>query len=274
METDRLDISLAPAIVRVAAGTVIYPPGGRHGPRKQKDLQLVLLHTGSMDITIDEIKHTVPPGNVALLKPGHHEYFQFSVEQETWHRWISISLNELPASSLAILETMPLFLPISEEMNHLTDILLATKTTASVQGALNRMLGLSALLLYESETRTQALSRAVHPSVVLAKQAIHRRYMEDLSLEQLSHVSNITPEHLIRLFHIYEKRTPIQYLWSYRVRRGVELLCGSGLMVSEVAERCGFKTSYHFSRMIKRQTNKTPSQIRNESWSGRQEMIQ
>ena len=39
------------------AGTVVYPPGGKFGPRIQQDLQLVMLHTGSLEIDIDGIGH-------------------------------------------------------------------------------------------------------------------------------------------------------------------------------------------------------------------------
>lgn len=42
-------------------GNIVYPPGGRYGPRLQADIQLVLLHTGSMEVRIDGITHAVPP---------------------------------------------------------------------------------------------------------------------------------------------------------------------------------------------------------------------
>jgi transcriptional regulator GlxA family with amidase domain len=62
--------------------------------------------------------------------------------------------------------------------------------------------------------------------------------------------------------------TPIKYMWHYRLNQGLELLRSTGLSIGEIAERVGFKTSYHFARMIKQETCKTASEIRRESWQG------
>jgi AraC-like DNA-binding protein len=52
-EIDVLDgAALRP--VAVSAGEVVYPPGGRLGPRWQRDVQLVLVHSGSARIAIDD----------------------------------------------------------------------------------------------------------------------------------------------------------------------------------------------------------------------------
>ncbi|MFD0697427.1 AraC family ligand binding domain-containing protein [Paenibacillus sp. GCM10027628] len=50
---------------------IVYPPGGRFGPRLQQDIQLVLLHTGQMDVSIDGELHNAQSGNVVILKPDH-----------------------------------------------------------------------------------------------------------------------------------------------------------------------------------------------------------
>ncbi|MEX2103818.1 MAG: hypothetical protein WD907_00600, partial [Bacilli bacterium] len=61
------------AIINTYADSVVYPPGGQCGPRVQQDIQLVLLHTGHMDIEIDDKLISFEPGHVVLLKPGHLE---------------------------------------------------------------------------------------------------------------------------------------------------------------------------------------------------------
>src|SRR4051794_36093615 len=79
------------------AGTIVYPPGGQLGPRVQSDLQLVLLHSGSIDIKIDDHEYAIVPGNVLLLKPGHREKFEFARKEDTWHRWITVRVTDSPA---------------------------------------------------------------------------------------------------------------------------------------------------------------------------------
>jgi AraC family transcriptional regulator of arabinose operon len=95
---------------------------------------------------------------------------------------------------------------------------------------------------------------------------IHRHYPEEVSLNRLALVASVTPEHLIRLFNKHLGVTPIQYLWQHRIDRGLHLLRNTGLSVGEIAEQCGFKTSYHFTRSIKQATGRAPTEIRKLSW--------
>lgn len=252
------------------AGTIVYPPGGHFGPRIQSDLQLVLLHTGSMDILIDDRLHSVAPGHVALLKPGHKESFQFARNEESWHRWIAVGLERMSPESTTFFENLPFSLPISDEMNRLTDLMLSCKQAngSGTEDPLTRSLGVSALLLYESECRLSHMSQNMNPAVLIAKHTVHERYADDLSLEDIALAARVSEEHLIRLFRQYEHCTPIRYLWQYRIRRGIDLLRGTGLSIGEIAERSGFKTSYHFARMIKKTTGSTPTELRRESWGG------
>lgn len=106
-------------VEKVSAGTIIYPPSSRFGPRFQTDFQLVLIHTGRVKIFIDGIVHDVSPGHVVLLRPGHKEEFRFASDKETWHRWITVTTDDLKAETL---EHLPFSLPISQEMNQIADL--------------------------------------------------------------------------------------------------------------------------------------------------------
>lgn len=249
------------------AGTIVYPPGGRFGPRIQQDIQLVLLHTGQMEISIDGVLFSVPPGHVAILKPGHLEHFVFAKEQETWHRWIAVNLSPLPDETYEHLQTLPFYLPISEDLNRLTDLLLSLRSSYSETSQIIQSLGHSALHLYESELYRMHREIA-HPSVQRAKSLIQQHFHEDMSLNQIAKDVGLSPEHLVRLFRKHEVTTPMKYLWNYRVLRANEMLIHTGLPIGEIANRCGFKTSYHFARIIKQATGMTPSEIRSYHWKG------
>ena len=51
----------------VNAGEVTYPPGGTLGPRRQHDVQLVLLHSGSMTVWVDGAARHAGARTVSLL---------------------------------------------------------------------------------------------------------------------------------------------------------------------------------------------------------------
>ncbi|HEX4504360.1 MAG TPA: AraC family transcriptional regulator [Alphaproteobacteria bacterium] len=66
-------------------------------------------------------------------------------------------------------------------------------------------------------------------------------------------------------------------LWKVRVRQGVALLTRSDLNGTNVAELCGFKSAYHFSRRIKEATGMSPTALRswasNSSLSERRDLL-
>src|SRR5207244_5180454 len=97
----------------VSVGEVIYPPGGAFGPRLQRNLQLIILHSGQMTVWIDDVPHTALAETVCMLFPGHKEYYAFAEESETWHSWLHFFLPRLPETLVARMARLPW--PRSEE---------------------------------------------------------------------------------------------------------------------------------------------------------------
>jgi AraC family transcriptional regulator of arabinose operon len=254
-------------VASVHAGTIVYPPGGTFGPRIQNDFQLVLLHTGAMTIDVDGSPHAVPTGHVAFLTPGHREEFVFSSEESTWHRWISFAFESPPTDEQRrVLERLPFHLPISDQMNQLTDMLIDLMQREGPEyNEVSRQLAQAALWLYIAESRRRDVTVTVHPAVLMTMERIKSHFADDLTVNGLAYEVGVSPEHLIRLFRRYEGITPSQYLWNYRIRRGIELLQSTGLSIGEIAAQTGFKTSYHFARAIKKQTGRTPTEVRRDS---------
>ncbi|WP_337102596.1 AraC family transcriptional regulator [Paenibacillus sp. YIM B09110] len=256
------------SITSITSGSIVYPPGGRFGPRIQQDIQLVMLYTGEMTVTIDGRELHVQPGHTVLLKPGHEESFTFSRTEETWHRWIAVHAPELEEAVREDLYALPEYLPLTEEMNRLTDLILNLQRQSEHTDPVLRSLGLAALQLYPHESSRALLQQEKHPAVYAALDWIHEHHNDDVSLKAIADHAGVSAEHLVRLFKQFEQTTPIHYLWQYRIERAVELLTNTGLNVTEIAHRCGFKTSHHLARLIKQSTGKTASEIRRLSWSG------
>ncbi|MFC3797645.1 helix-turn-helix domain-containing protein [Cohnella sp. GCM10012308] len=250
------------------AGSIVYPPGSKFGPRIQQDIQLVMLYAGEMTVTVSGRPLHVTPGHVILLKPGLEESFVFSKREDSWHRWIAVHYEGLSERDVEALNRLPECLPLSEEMNLLVDLMLRLTRQGAPTDADVRSLGLAALHLYPRESEKAMLQREKHPAVYAALAYIHENYAEEMSLAALANATGASPEHLVRLFKKHERTSPIHYLWQYRVNRAVELLTHTGLTVSEIAARCGFKTSHHLARLVKETTGRTATDIRRDSWSG------
>lgn len=90
-----------------------------------------------------------------------------------------------------------------------------------------------------------------------------------LLLPELAAAAGVSRQHLIKCFKAQLGTTPARHLWSLRAAHAAELLLHTDLPVAEVAARCGFKTSFHFSRVFKREHGQAPKEYRAKMWKGR-----
>jgi len=259
------------AVAYADAGSITYPPGGTHGPRRQMNYQLVLMDSGWADIEIDGAARRLEQGHVALLRPGHREMFRFASNESARHRWIHIRCEPGTPEDVAVLERLPFAIPLREPIGMLTDRMLDVQERFGRDEGMGLLLplALSALHQYVMESRRDAGPRALHPAVAAAEREMRARYREPLTVSGLAKNAHVTPEHLVRLFRRDLRTTPAKRLWRIRTGMGIDLLRATGLSVGEIAERCGFRTSYHFARVIKAETGMTPTELRRASLEGR-----
>lgn len=249
-------------------GDVMYQAGGTCGPRLQPTYQLLFIHSGYAKVYIDGRKHDLAAGEMALLKPGHQEFFQFARETTTHHRWCHFDWP-LPNDAAQNIEHLSFRAPLSRRMEHLVDLGLSLHQDPHVLNPPLKYLAAAALWEFIS-TQAGQLPSTQHavlpPAIARVQTYISQRYSDDLTLPKLSKVASVTPEHLNRLFRKHLDTTPICYLWQVRVRQGVSNLCHTGLAVEEIAYQCGFKTAAHFSRRVKAHCGQTPGQVRARYW--------
>jgi AraC-like DNA-binding protein len=256
--------------VRVSAGEVVYPPGGTLGPRWQHDVQLVLIHTGSARISIDEGAPSLHGADaVVLLLPGHRERFEFDPTDETHHSWVQVGLGDSPVGLGDFpddLAALPRELPASGALTELVrEAVAVARTPISTTTPLLAALAIAALLRYVGEAESRV--RGTADSVGRARRFLHSRVADpDVDLGRVAAAAHVTPAHLVRRFRAELGVTPMAYLWERRVATGVDLLTNTGLPVGEVAARCGFKSVYHFSRRVKQRTGSSPTALRRGRW--------
>jgi AraC-like DNA-binding protein len=247
---------------KVSVGEVTYPPGGRLGPRRQHDIQLVLVHDGSMTVTVDgQARPTQRSGSVGLLLPGHSETFAFDATRETRHSWIQAHVPDIPEELGQRLARLPAALPTSTSMATLA------RETLAVAAAPPLLHALVAATLWRYITEAE---RGIDPRATLAETArehIHAGLHDpQLDLAALARACNVSAAHLVRVFRRETGVPPMTYLWQRRVAAGVDLLANTGLPVGAIAERCGFKTVYHFSRRVTQATGMSPTEVRRRRW--------
>lgn len=82
-------------------------------------------------------------------------------------------------------------------------------------------------------------------------------FAENISMQQLSDTTQLSPFYLARLFHKVVGLPPHAYQVQRRVNHAKKLI-GSGMKLSDVAVDCGFTDQSHLSRNFKRSLGATP----------------
>jgi AraC-like DNA-binding protein len=252
---------------RVSVGTVTYPPGGTLGPRRQRDVQLVLVHAGSARVTVDGRERRLAVGEVGLLLPGHRERFAFDPGVATRHSWVQVNVPDLGPPLRARLEHLPPVLPLTPALDAIAREAVATATSALPNAqALLAHLAAAAIWRYVAEAERRRPERA--RPVDDARRFVHANLHDPaLTLSAIAAAAHVTPAHLVRSFRAEHGITPMAYLWNRRVALGVDLLANTGLPIATVAARCGFATPHHFSRRIRQATGRPPGALRRERWA-------
>ena len=77
--------------------------------------------------------------------------------------------------------------------------------------------------------------------------------------------ASISPSECLRCFHDMIGTTPNQYLRDQRAQRAAELLCGTGLRVTEIAMQCGFQDASYFARAFRQVYGCGPTEYRRKA---------
>ncbi|NLK95286.1 MAG: helix-turn-helix transcriptional regulator [Clostridiales bacterium] len=99
-------------------------------------------------------------------------------------------------------------------------------------------------------------------AVARAEQYIEQHYSENITVKYLAKLVNMSVSSFNRIFKKETKLTPIEYLIELRIEKSKKLLRREELSITEIAIRCGFNSSAHFSSSFSRLLNTTPSNYR------------
>lgn len=94
---------------------------------------------------------------------------------------------------------------------------------------------------------------------------IRTHYGDRLSLDAIAAAGNVCRTRCCQMFRQYLGMTPNDYLNSFRLEKGMELLAGTSDSVTEVAAACGFGSASYFAELFTREKGCTPTQYRKKT---------
>lgn len=94
---------------------------------------------------------------------------------------------------------------------------------------------------------------------------VKANYKEEISLDEISKIANLTPTSFCRMFKAKTKKPFVEYLNEIRVSNACKYLIETDLGISEIAYECGYKTASNFNKLFKKLMGTTPKEYRKKA---------
>jgi two-component system, response regulator YesN len=109
-------------------------------------------------------------------------------------------------------------------------------------------------------------TKITHESELIktVKSHVQDHYMEEITLGDVSHIVNISPHYLSKLFKDETGTTFILYVTTVRLEKAKELLKHGCFSIKEVCYRVGYSDPNYFSRLFKKHVGVPPTQFKDE----------
>ncbi len=86
--------------------------------------------------------------------------------------------------------------------------------------------------------------------------------MQTIDLSEISSQFGFSMSYLTKIFTRQMEMPPTKYIREYRINLAKQLLRNQSLSISEVGELVGYPDQFHFSKIFKQVTGKSPSEYR------------
>ena len=226
--------------------------------------RLYYIHSGEVTVLLDGIPYALKPGRLYLFP--QNEKFELVLSKQTRVDHTFFDFFTLPAiSMLAPIAIDPATIPfLPNAIRILFEIAEKYPTypdmgrnsyTQMVESYLENL-----LTLINDQHRITTITDS---RINIALDYIHNNYNHDITLNDLTEITNLEKNYLIRLFKQYMNSTPYQYITKYRFNIALSLI-RRDYSLGEVALQIGYSDVASFSHAFKRIYGISPSSIRCE----------
>lgn len=201
------------------------------------------------------------PGDVIVFEPGHT--YQYRNEGKTSYLWVhytGFEAYEL-ASSVSLKLNRKHHIGIHQELidcfqKMFREFMINDKAAAQMTVCILReILVLIGRYLCADEKGSLPL---------LALEYIHRHYKEEIAIEKLAQMEQMSYTAFRNVFKQHTGLSPNDYMITQRISAACRLLTQTDYCISEVAAEVGYHDQYYFSRIFKKKVGISPLKYRKE----------
>ncbi len=246
----------------------MHRPVPRHW---HEEFQLCLIEAGEGDLTYRGQSHPTPPASLFIVHPGEvHSNRSFQLTGCSYRTlFIEPEMMRSVAAELSGRGCGVPFFPSTivfdkEPLSLFTRLHMALENSSATlerQTLLLEFIGHMVARFGEERASTDSLKRSRTTSIKRACEYLREHYAENVFLDELSALVNLSPFHFSRLFTEQVGIPPHAFQTQLRIARARSLLL-RGHSISQIAARTGFADQSHLTRHFKRLVGVTPGQYR------------
>ena len=261
----------------VTEAGLFYARKGFETARTHKNSFLVFYtFSGKGTLRQEDATVTLTPGTALMIDCRIPQKYSTAPDSDHWdHYWVHTDGPGVSAIMEAISSSGMMAGPVQvpESIRDTFDHLLLRISQETTSAVLSSSLDLHRILQYlaSGTLHDTTYSQAGHKELMeRAAEYIREHYAQELHLEELLGITNISRSYFLRLFQQYMGTTPYNFLIRTRITQAKELLEMTDLPVSIVAERVGFGNETNFSSRFRQVVGITPGQYRRQAIRGSQ----
>lgn len=247
-----------------------------------EDVELLMPVKGHLAYLVDGIQVDVREGD-AIFVNARHMHYGFSADgtdcsyicitfrpqllctsEEIRNRYILPILTGPHLTHFVLQKENPCHLPALEAIRQIDAVHHSAGPGYELQ-ELSHLFGLWQILYSVMEEQTGEAASA-DLQVLIQKRMlefIRTHYQERITLDEIAAAGGVCRSKCCRIFRRYLGHTPNDYLNSFRLEKGMELLKSTDMTITEIAGACGFGSASYFTEMFTKQKGCSPRAYRN-----------
>jgi AraC-like DNA-binding protein len=209
----------------------------------------------------------VSEGDMFLLFPGEwHSYHPDTASgwDEYWIGFKGLNIDNR-VSNAFFLPREPIFhVGLNEDIVHLyrNAITIAQEQGIGFQqmlgGVANMLQGYAFALNRHNTFEDSESAAAIHKAKIIMTE----KFSQKIGPTDVADAINMGYSKFRRIFKEYTGYAPLQYLQELRLQRSKQLLVGTDLSLTEIADRVGYDNADYFSAAFKKKNHITPANFR------------
>lgn len=228
--------------------------------------QIFICKSGEGTLKVNEGSFIVRKGSFFYLMPDTpHEYYGNTDKWEI--EWIVFSGNQID-NILAELKFSSTKVGILNNFDKIQSSFNKIFVTLKLDNDFGKIICSS--VLYEILVELYTMLHTKHEIEISngtcvvndVKHYIDDHYNENITIDELSRLVNVTPQYLCKIFKRHLNLRPFQYIAAKRIQHAKEMLSHGNMSVNEIAHLVGYNDCSYFCAIFKKYEMISPSEFR------------